>query len=542
MNLIVERQTIHIPRGHQIEGCKFVVSHSKYFALFMEQGTGKSKTTLMILKEFNRLYGVDRLLVICPNSLKYQWAGEILKDDCELEFESMYFDGFKSNKKRYKFKDLLESKKLKVFVMNYEAIRSKANHMFIKMFCSEGIPMIICDESTNIKNLNALQTKNIIRGFAKRSFKGILTGTATPNKPIDLYSQFEFLKSGFWGMSFFTFRRMYQIMLKRYNPNTGRYFTDTIDLKTWESLKFDLFELESSGVTKMEEFEELADKYNMQLKDVLLVRSQDAYTPYKNLDKLWGKIAHCTFTKTKEECLDLPPKIYEKLEVELTKEQKKAIDELKRNFFTEYNMELLTAEVVIVVQNRIQMILAGVFPYQKFDTNHKGLIDKKTKYIRMSKSPKIDALLQSIQEIPNTTSIIVWSVIVEELKWAYEKLKEKGYSVALYIGETPHEERKKIEEDFKTKNIQILVINTMLGEVGLNFQVASIAYYLTNDYKEDRRLQSEDRMHRMGQTKPVTYIDIIARGSLDTKILEAQARKKDLIEYFKKKPEELFKD
>lgn len=536
--LLANRDAMYAPMDHQIDAEKFIHNLNS-FALFMEQGTGKSKVVMMKLAQLCSELKVDRLLIVCPGSVKYQWAGEVLEEHSTLEYKALAYDGFSTNKKKDAFRDLLKFRGLKVMSIHYEAFQHQGIRTWVKLFLSEGYPMVVADESTKIKNPDAKQTQTIVDGFRGRLYKAILSGTPTPNNVLDLYSQFEFLKKGFWGMSYRTFKKMYCILIPKINHNTGRPMNLPLDEDTWWLIRAQIgARVREKGSDKpdLQDFCDVAGLHFMDSRDIMIIYNQDKYSPFKNMEQIWSKIGPYTFTVRKEDCLDLPDKIYERLEVDLVPEQKRVFKELKRHLVTEYAGQTLTASNAISCLCRLQAITGGLFPYQDQETDEEGLFDLSTHYKRMSSNPKMKALLDDLETVQEDTSVIIWAIFTEELKWIHEEVKNAGYSCELYIGATKEKDRKRIEEDFKAGKFKVLVITPFLGEMGLNFQISTLQYFYSNNYKADMRLQAEDRSHRMGQTNKVTYKDIICIGSVDGKILEALKSKKDLIEYFRKKP------
>jgi SNF2 family DNA or RNA helicase len=73
--------------------------------------------------------------------------------------------------------------------------------------------------------------------------------------------------------------------------------------------------------------------------------------------------------------------------------------------------------------------------------------------------------------------------------------------------------------------------NAATGGVGLNMTAAELVVYFSNSFSFTDREQSEDRAHRIGQTRSVTYIDLIAEGTVDETVVKALREKKDVSEF-----------
>jgi SNF2 family DNA or RNA helicase len=95
-------------------------------------------------------------------------------------------------------------------------------------------------------------------------------------------------------------------------------------------------------------------------------------------------------------------------------------------------------------------------------------------------------------------------------------------SVVDYYGLTPQEERQDNIKKFQNNpECRFIVGTTQTGGYGITLTQANTVIYYSNGYDLEKRLQSEDRAHRIGQTKSVTYVDLIAEDTVDEKIVKA---------------------
>ncbi len=151
---------------------------------------------------------------------------------------------------------------------------------------------------------------------------------------------------------------------------------------------------------------------------------------------------------------------------------------------------------------------------------------------------KIKILLEDLEEVPLDTSIIIWARFRAEIDLIEKTLTENGYLCRKYYGGSDIS----VINDFKQGVFQILVSTTEKGGEGLNLQISTLQYFYSNSYKADKRLQAEDRSHRIGQKNNVTYKDIICKGTIDETVYRVLKMKEDLINYFRNKPiEEILK-
>ena len=118
-----------------------------------------------------------------------------------------------------------------------------------------------------------------------------------------------------------------------------------------------------------------------------------------------------------------------------------------------------------------------------------------------------------------------WQRDVQIIKDALIKEYGPG-SVVDYYGLTPQDQRQKNKDDFqKNDKVRFFVGTPQTGGYGITLTAANTVIYYSNGYDLEKRLQSEDRAHRIGQKKSVTYVDIIADKTVDQKIVRALKNK-----------------
>jgi SNF2 family DNA or RNA helicase len=260
-----------------------------------------------------------------------------------------------------------------------------------------------------------------------------------------------------------------------------------------------------------------------------IIQHKNIKMPFKNLEELKNKIAEDSYIVRKEDCLDLPPKIYEQLYVEMNSEQKRIYKELKNKLLSEYDNRELTVMNKVSLIGRLQQITGGFFPY-KDDYN-------KAKIIPITNNnPKITRLKQDLEEAGDEV-VIIWARFVGELKMLYNELSKAfpNKVVKLYYGGTWQMERKRTIEEFKQGYVDILIANPRTAGIGLNLQRSRFQYFYSNSYSLEDRVQAEDRSHRMGISQSVLYKDIIIKGTVDEKVHTVLKAKRDLLDYFREK-------
>ena len=145
-------------------------------------------------------------------------------------------------------------------------------------------------------------------------------------------------------------------------------------------------------------------------------------------------------------------------------------------------------------------------------------------------SKRMDELLSVVEE--TSDKVIIWANYrhdIEAIKLALAK--EYGMNaVGTYYGDTDDEERRRVVREFQDPDseLRFFVGNPRTGGYGLTLTAANTVVYYSNSFDLEVRLQSEDRAHRIGQTKSVTYVDLMVPGTVDEKIVKALRSKIDI--------------
>jgi SNF2 family DNA or RNA helicase len=525
------------PYKHQIQAYNKLYG-KEFSALFMEQGTGKSKVAIDIACNLYHNHLIDAVLLIAPNGVHTQWANEQIPIHSSAPDKICVWSTKKTKKYQADLRMFLlrqDPCMLKWFCVNVDTFSSQ-NHLstFIN-YVKEHNTYIIVDESTRIKNPKANRTFNIcymLGEFKKRykqvtkvipysKYRSILTGTIITNSPYDLWSMFEFLSHNYFKVNFFAFKSRYGIEIRDTHPATGREYFRSITPKEIHSIlkyheqKKDPIEISFLMGTTVENIRHI-------------LRNPAIRIPYKHLEELKEKIEPVSFIVRKVDCLDLPPKIYEKLYVEMLPEQKKVYKNLKDRLLAEYEGKELTVINKLTLIGRLQQVTGGFFPYTDELNN--------TQIKAFSGNPKLNRLRQDIEEAGDE-KLIIWARFIAELNTLYTELKKAfpQKNIQLYYGGTSKEDRSQIIEDFKNGLVDIFIANPRTAGTGLNLQRSRFQYFYSNSYSLEDREQAEDRSHRIGIKQTVLYKDIIMKETIDESVHRVLSKKKDLLNYFREK-------
>ncbi len=443
-----------------------------YYALFMEMGLGKSKVIIDTIGKLKLEGEIDSALIIAPKGVYDNWVKQEIPNHLPDEIQRFVVRWQPSKAK--KFQDDMQKvvfemmAGVKFLIMNIEAFSSergkKAAYYFLRK--NEDNIMII-DESTTIKNRKANRTKNILQVSKYAKYKRILTGSPVTKSPMDLFSQCGFLDPMALGQaSYFAFQNRYAVVQR----------------KTFGS------------------------------------RSFNDIVGYKRLDELNGILTQFSARTLKKDCLDLPDKIYVKRNVALTSEQTTIYEQMRRFALAQLERgELATTASVLTQLMRLQQICCG---YLESDEGRLQVLDNN----------RITELMNVVEE--NSGKAIIWCNYVYGIQEIIKNLTAVygADSVAAYYGATKQEDRQDIVKRFEDPNspLRFFVGHPKTGGYGITLNEASTVIYYSNSYDLESRLQSEDRAHRIGQKKSVTYVDLIAPDTIDEKIVEALRNKINL--------------
>lgn len=441
-----------------------------YHALLVDLGLGKTKMTIHIAEILHSMAKVTTLVVVCPKSLTLVWEAEI-KKHATMPVDVLVWEATKARTKAWQSEYRRHKKSyscLSVVVLNVESFQ-KPNELFIEVakFYACGSSMIAVDESTYIKTPQAKRTKNVLKYGQSFGYRVILTGNEITNSPLDLYSQFEFLSKGFWGIDgFFRFKLRYADLMD-IRLNEGRSFKKVIG--------------------------------------------------YKNVDELLGKVDPVSFRAKKEECLDLPERIYAPAQVELSKEQRRVYEGLKEDLIAEYEGQVLTATDKVTLLLRFRQIVQGYMPETGVPIG--------------TLNPKLEFLIADSQGYGG--KVIVFENFIAALEGTVRGIN-RHYSkeVALgFYGAT--KDREEVLYRFENDpDIKYLVANPAVAGHGLNLQFATLQYWLSLPFRMDLVFQGEGRSHRSGTKSAVVYKRVSAIGTVDAHIEKVITRKQDVLSAF----------
>lgn len=448
--------------------------HRKVYALWWEMGTGKSKPIVDTAGELYCQQQIDGVVIISDKGAYLNWYAEIQKHLSEtIERRTAHWSSSLTAKESEKYRELLVAKDncLDFLLVNVEALSSERCVLSVAQFIKSHYCLMVVDEATSIKNPKAQRTKAAIKLGKLCDFRRVLTGTPITQSPLDLYSMCEFLEEEILGFPNFTSFRAYYATMVRMNLGPGR-------------------------------------------------PSFDKIVGYRNLNNLTESLRPFSSRLLKTECLDLPDKLYEVVHVELSDTQRAAYNSLKQTAILQLEQGLLTSTSALTTIGKLQQICCG----------HVKIDDKQTIDLENNRIPALLNLTEQLGE----NKAVIWCAFqhdVELIVWALREKYGAEREVVHYYGKTTDEMRKHALHSFVNNPTTKYFVGTQAtGGKGIDGLqgVCSYAIYYSNPYSLEDRLQSEDRLHRIGQNSKVTCIDLVSPGTVDERVLEALKTKKDL--------------
>lgn len=318
---------------------------------------------------------------------------------------------------------------------------------------------VIVDESSYIKGHTSRRSMRITEIGKRARYRLLLTGTPLSQGIEDLYAQMRFLSPDILGYnSFYSFAHNHL---------------------------------------------EYSDKY-----PGLIVRAH-------NSQLLADKIAPYVYQVTKDECLDLPGKLYDQVYYHLTDEQRDAYEQAKIEILLDVDIDQLKSYTIFKLFTALQQIVSGFW-------NRDG------KQIEFPHH-RLETLQTSLDNVPENQKVIIWTKYIYSLK----KISEVLSGAALYYGDLSEQKRQAEIERFRDDDCRFLVATQATGGHGLTLNEAHYHIFYENEFKYSHRIQAEDRSYRIGQTEPITYIDLVSTSGIDRRIQKALSKKEDVVKAFR---------
>ena len=457
------------------------------YGFFMEQGTGKTASAIAVVcKTAMRLEAESRLkriIVVCPNNVRLNWQVEMEKFST-VENQVTVLRGTKKQRIERLLKSFIpqDSKnEVCVVVVGYDTLKNSWDYISKIQW-----DVAIADESHYFKTPSNQRSKVMMKLRDKSNKRLVLTGTPITNTALDLYNQFEFMGRNYSGFtSFKAFKKFY-----------GVYVTG------------------ESGFDKL--------------------------VGLQNQAFMQERMARLCFIVRKDEALpDLPSKVYDVAEVQMTKEQREIYDKVATQLNLEIEHDLASASgnaANLVVNNiltkllKLAQITSGfvVFP-EMIDED--GNVEQARSIKRLKENPKLDKLVELLKAKEPTSKSLVWACWVEDIQTITARLEQEGINAVTYYGATSFADRVSAVDKFnKDPSTTVFISNPAAGGTGITLlghdpmepdkyeTNCDQEFYYSQNWSMVHRSQSEDRPHRHGTRVPITITDLCVPETIDEEI------------------------
>jgi len=460
---------------HQI-GAIQRAENSKDLFLGMEQGTGKTRTSIEILRRrYHKRGALMKTLIVSPVIVCDNWKKEFaMYSKISQEDIIVLTQAGKIRQREFLRAVGPELKRAKIVVTNFAGLLMEDLFALLVSWSPE---ILVVDESHKVKGHSSKTAKKMCVIADRAQQKLLLTGTPILNSPMDLWMQFRILDGGeTFSKNFFAFRNQYFKDDNAHFSNKPSHFPKFVP---------------SPGA-----FEAMQERIRPKMIRAL-----------------------------KKDCLDLPPLVRQEVRVELSPEQKKMYKEMKDEFLTYLTSiegtqpHAVVANLAVVKSMRLQQIVSGYA-----NTEQDG--EK-----RIINVPRIKVLQELLEDITPGAKVIVWAVFKQNYKMIREMCEGIGIEYAQIHGDISNAQRIEEMDRFRSDpKCRVMIANQSAGGTGVNLVEASYMIYYSKGFSLEHELQSEARNHRGGSEihEKITRIDLVAPGTIDEIINSALQRKQSV--------------
>ena len=452
---------------------------NNYFALFMEQGTGKTIPSLCRILDLLKSGSIEEALVVAPKSALGAWERDIelfsaldrdlLRDSITfINYEKVWIHVIKKvkNRKTGKYEDKKVPK-----------VRPELDRVY---------GCIILDEAHCIKNRTSNRSQILLELACRSTYRYILTGTPVSNGALEnIWSLYCFLDP------YIERANIYSNIFKRYMERVSS-------------------EVKGS-------YQEFLDRYCI----LNMYHKPSSYIHVKELQEIINE--HCYRVK-KVECLDLPDKLPDEIiKVDLAEKTlyKKLVEEsaiLKYEILAENPLSRLL---------KLRQMCSGFLPYTETKKNSKGELYTEDKILEL-KNEKINVLQELIEGYPDDKKLVIFA----EFKYSIAKISELLRKMKIrFVTLDGDQKDKTIWRKFQSdERIRVIVCQYQTASAGIDLFASDTIIYYEPTLRSNILEQSRDRIHRTGQKEKCSYIHLITKGTVEVDIYRALAGYSDFSE------------
>jgi hypothetical protein len=495
--------------------------------------TGNCGKTAPTIHTAARLYQAKRIegaIIVAPNMVHRNWITDEIPRHSPIVWRGLDWYSSRGKAQDRSLLHLLETPRgvLPWFAITYDGLITPRGRRAVLDFLGR-FPrvMLVADEGSRIKNPEAVRTKKVAALRKLSAYVRLLNGTPTTQAPTEIYAQMKLLDDMYWvrhGIGSFTAFKSRFCVFKKITIG-GEDDREANELKGPRGREAIVpHDADPDGVAAYEQLDlgEILGGVHGTTPGASASkppsrgttgRTIEIVVGYRELDKLHEMIQPLSTRLTKEQAgLNLPPKLYQRLVFDLAPEQRRVYDQLRKEYMVELdNGVLITAALAMVRILRLQQVTCGYLPNPDDPEGEPLLVPK-------GENPRLAAFTDWLENIGSQQGI-VWCRFTRDVDLITRELGPPR--CVRYDGEVNEKEKSRALDLFMSGKRQICVAKAASMGMGLTLVNSSISFYYSNTFSLLERLQSEDRQHRPGQHNPVTYIDLVADGTVDLKILKS---------------------
>jgi rhodanese-related sulfurtransferase len=440
-------------------------------ALLWQPRTGKTKAAIDAACAWYVAKELKTVVIVAPNGVHANWVRKEIPKHCWVPYVAHAWSSRRAATASHgrEVDTTLETRGLCFLAFGKESILGARVQAVIRAALKRGPCALFVDECHHFRTPGAKRTK-IARGLAKRCvMRRIMTGTATGNSPLGLFSQFELLHPGALGFTRYTggsgFEAHYATIGEGFDPRSGRRFKQV--------------------------------------------------EGYKNEKELAGRVARWSSIVLRSDCEDLPELLVSDQAYEPSPLQSYAYESLRKSYVAELNsgsyVEAADSGTRLL---RLQQILSN---FVVTDALELETVDP-------AQDPRLDALTEAV-----SGPTIVWCRFRDCIRRTAGRLREHGLTVVEYHGGVRDEERAEAIDAFQAGQADAFIGQPACAGEGLELSAAETIVWYSHTFDVVVRDQANERATVVGG-KRVVVVDIVAPGSVDEYIIENLSRKRSVAE------------
>jgi len=472
----------------------YLNNNNEGFGSFMEQGTGKTPPSIanidnLALEKWEKEGKILKVLICCPNNVRANWQNEF-QNFSTVDGRVTILRGDEMNRIKCFFEAFMHIKEEKytVLIAGYDIVQRFSALFDFPQFMDgdDKWDVVICDEAHYFKDPKTKRwEKGLIkvRDRAKRRY--VLTGTPVCNSVNDLWSQLEFIRKG--GSGFVNFKNF-------------------------------------------QDFYSVYDEFSRTVE-------------YQNLPFIQERLAMMSFFISKKEALpDLPEKVYDIIEVEMTSKQALVYQKIETELQYKIEQELaasansdgkndaMTVNNILTQLLRLAQITSGFITYDEV-CDFDGTVIKPKRIERFNEQPKIDATMELLAARKPEEKTLIWACFQSDIHALQDAVEQAGYKYVMFYGETSESQRTEAEYLFNHNDeYTVFIGNAAAGGTGLNLlgyppqhpeeseSNVTMEIFFSQNWSAVYRAQAEDRAHRRGTRTNVRIVDLQVPATIDQEI------------------------